>query len=100
MTSRDKYDIFSDILKAAGRRNKGSRIPEVIREASLNAEQAKEIVIDMLEIGLLEFTREQNTLKTTTKGWRFVRIYQNLKQNMSISNRIIYTPIAGYMTTE
>ena len=93
MTSRDKYDIFSDILKAAGRRNKGSRIPEVIREASLNAEQAKEIVIDMLEIGLLEFTREQNTLKTTTKGWLFVRIYQNLKGMMSISNRIIYAPI-------
>lgn len=92
MTSRDKYDIFSDILKAAGRRNNGSRIPEVIREASLNAEQAKEVVIDMLEIGLLEFTREQNTLKTTTKGWLFLKLYQNLEEMVSISNRIIYRP--------
>ena len=92
MTSRDKYDIFSDILKAAGRRNKGSRIPEVIREASLNVEQAKEVVIDMLEIGLLEFTREQNTLKTTTKGGLFLKLYQNLEEMVSFSNRIIYTP--------
>ena len=92
MTSRDKYDIFSDILKAAGRRNKGSRIPEVIREASLNTEQAKEVVIDMLEIGLLEFTREQNTLKTTTKGWLFLKLYQNLEKMVSISDKIIYTP--------
>jgi predicted transcriptional regulator len=93
MTSRDKYDIFSDILKAAGRRNEGSRITEVIKEASLNAEQAKEVVLDMLEIGLLEFTREANTLTTTAKGWRFVMIYQNLKQIMSISNSTIFTPI-------
>ncbi len=92
MTFRDKYDIISDILKSAGRRNMGSRLTEVIKEASLNAEQAKEIVIDMLEIGLLEFTREQNTLKTTAKGWLFVRIYQNLKEMLSISNRIIYSP--------
>lgn len=96
MTSRDKYDIFSDILKAAGRRNEGSRITEVIKGASLNAEQAKEVVLDMLEIGLLEFTREANTLTTTAKGWRFVMIYQNLKQIMSISNSTIYTPIETF----
>jgi predicted transcriptional regulator len=96
LTSRDKYDIFSDILKAAGRRNEGSRITEVIKEASLNAEQAKEVVLDMLEIGLLEFTREANTLTTTAKGWRFVMIYQNLKQIMSISNSTIYTPIETF----
>jgi predicted transcriptional regulator len=93
MTSRDKYDIFSDILKAAGSRIKGSKIPEVIKEASLNAEQAKEVVIVMLEMGLVEFNKEGNTLRTTEKGWQFVMIYQNLKKIMSISNSIICTPL-------
>lgn len=77
MRTRDKYDIFSDILKAAGRGNMGSTITEVTKKASLNPEQAKEVIIDMLEIGLLEFKKER-TLKTTTKGWQFVRIYENL----------------------
>jgi predicted transcriptional regulator len=72
MTSRDKYDIFFDILKAAGRNIKGSRLATVIKEASLNAEQAKEIVIDLLEIGLLEFSSKEKTLTTTAKGCRFV----------------------------
>jgi predicted transcriptional regulator len=93
MISRDKYDIFSDILEAAGRRNSGSRIIEVVKEASLNGEQAKEVVIYMLEIGLLEFNREGNTLRTTGKGWRFIRIYQNLRQMMPMSNRTVYAPI-------
>lgn len=77
MRTRDKYDIFSDILKAAGQRNVGSTITEVTKKASLNPEQAKEVIIDMLEFGLLEFKKER-TLKTTTKGWQFVRIYENL----------------------
>jgi predicted transcriptional regulator len=53
MISRDKYDMFFDILKAAGRNIKGSKLTIVFKEASLNAEQAKEIVIYLLEIGLL-----------------------------------------------
>jgi hypothetical protein len=59
MTSRDKYDIFSGILEAAGRTYKGSRIIEVTKEVSLDGEHAKEVVIDMLEIGLLEFKRRK-----------------------------------------
>jgi predicted transcriptional regulator len=59
MGSRDKDDIFSDILKAAGRRNMGSAITEVTEDASLNPEEAKEVIIDMLEIGLLEFNKEK-----------------------------------------
>lgn len=58
MRTRDKYDIFLDILKAAGLRSMGSTIVEVTKKASLNPEQAKEVIIDMLEIGLLEFNKE------------------------------------------
>ena len=96
MTSRDKYDIFFDILKAAGRNIKGSRLATVIKEASLNAEQAKEIVIDLLEIGLLEFSSKEKTLTTTTKGWRFVRIYENLNDFMLIRRKVNYMPVRGF----
>ena len=94
MRTRDKFDIFSDILKVAGRRNMGSTIAEVTREASLNAEQAKELIIDMLEIGLLEFNKEK-TLKTTTKGWRFVMIYKNLIEFISISSKIDHMSVGS-----
>jgi predicted transcriptional regulator len=84
MRTRDKYDIFSDILKAAGQRNMGSTIAEATKKASLNP---KELLIDMLEIGLLEFNKEK-TLETTTKGWQFVRIYENLSEFIPISSKI------------
>ena len=93
MRTRDKYDIFSDILKAAGRRNVGSTIAEVTKKASLNPEQAKELIIDMLEIGLLEF--KEKTLKTTTKGWQFVRIYENLSEFIPISSKIDHMSVGA-----
>jgi predicted transcriptional regulator len=96
MTSRDKYDIFFDILKAAGRNIKGSKLTRVFKEASLNAEQAKEIVIDLLEIGLLEFNSKEKTLTTTTKGWRFVRIYEKLNDFMLIRRKVNYMPVRGF----
>lgn len=96
MTSRDKYEIFFDILKAAGRNIKGSKLTRVFKEASLNAEQAKEIVIDLLEIGLLEFNSKEKTLTTTAKGWRFVRIYENLNDFMLTRRKVNYTPVRGF----
>jgi predicted transcriptional regulator len=94
MRARDKYDIFSDILKAAGHRNMGSTITEVTKEASLNPEQAKEVIIDMLEIGLLEFNKEK-TLKTTTKGWQFLMTYKNLIEFISISSKIEHMSVGA-----
>jgi predicted transcriptional regulator len=94
MRTRDKYDIFSDILKAAGQRNMGSTIAEVTKKAFLNQEQAKEVIIDMLEIGLLEFNKEK-TLKTTTKGWQFVRIYEDLIGFIPISSKIDHMSVGA-----
>ena len=94
MRTRDKYDIFSDILKAAGRRNMGSTIAEVTKKASLNLRTSKEVIIDMLEIGLLEFHKEK-TLKTTTKGWQFERIYENLSEFIPISSKIDHMSVGA-----
>jgi len=96
MPSRDKYDIFTDILKAAGHNFKGSRMTTVIKEASLNAEQAKEIVLDLLEIGLLEFNSKEKTLTTTARGWRFVRIYGNLNDFMLTRRKVNYMSVRNF----
>ena len=82
LTSRDKYDIYFDILIAAGRKYDGSSLTTVIKTASLNAQLAKETVIYLLETGLLEFNSNDKTLTTTARGWRFVRLYENLNQYM------------------
>lgn len=89
MPSRDKYDIFSDILKATSHRDGGSRITEVTKEASLNMRQAKEVIMDMLEIGLLDFNTEDKTLRTSAKGWRFQMIYKELIEFMPIAAKVL-----------
>jgi predicted transcriptional regulator len=62
----------------------------VIKESSLNAQQAKEIVIYLLEIGMLQFNGNEKTLTTTRKGWRFIELYKNLNNYMPTNNKIGY----------
>jgi predicted transcriptional regulator len=74
MRSRSKYDIFLDILKTASHNTEGSTLGFVIKGASLNSQQAK----DLLEIGMLQFNSNRKTLRTTRKGWRFIDLYGSL----------------------
>ena len=67
MRSRSKYDILLDILKTASHNTEGSTLGFVIKGASLNAQQAKEIVI-YLPPGMLQFNSNKKTLRTTRKG--------------------------------
>jgi len=94
LTSRDKYDIYFDILRAAGRNSDGSSLTTVIKAASLNAQLAKETVIYLLETGLLEFNSKDKTLATTAKGWRFIRLYENLNQHMLQRGKLSPSAIA------
>jgi len=98
MGSRDKYGITLDILKAAGRNTRGSSLATVIKEASLSTQQAKEVVIDLLEIGLLEFNNKQKTLATTTRGWQFVSLYENLNRYVSIHTKVGYFRARNFST--
>ena len=88
MRFRSKYDIFFDILKAASHNTEGSTLGFVIKEASLNAQQAKEIVIYFLEIGMLQFNSNKKTLRTTRKGWRFIDLYESLNGYVPTKNKI------------
>lgn len=90
MRSRSKYDIFLDILKTASHNTEGSTLGFVIKEASLNAQQAKEIVIYLLEIGMLQFNSNKKTLRTTRKGWRFIDLYESLNGYVLANNKIAH----------
>ena len=87
MRFRSKYDILLDILKAASHNTEGSTLSFVIKEASLNSQQAKEIMIYLLEIGLLQFNSYKKTLRTTTKGWRFINLYESLTDYVPTHNK-------------
>jgi predicted transcriptional regulator len=78
MRSRSKYDIYLDILRTTSHNTEGSTLGFVIKGASLNSQQAKEIVIYLLEIGMLQFNSNKKTLRTTRKGWRFMDLYESL----------------------
>jgi len=54
--------------------NKGSRMTEVIKEASLNLVSKQR----MLEIRLLESKSQENTLKTTVKEFFFMQDHENM----------------------
>jgi predicted transcriptional regulator len=79
-----------DILKAASHNTEGSTLGFVIKEASLNSQQAKEIVIYLLEIGMLQFNSYKKTLRTTRKGWRFINLYENLNSYVPTNNKIAH----------
>jgi predicted transcriptional regulator len=90
MRSRSKYDIFLDILKTASHNTERSKLGFVIKGASLNAQQAKEIVIYLLEIGMLQFNSNKKTLRTTRKGWRFIDLYESLNGYVPANNKIAH----------
>ena len=90
MRFRSKYDIFLDILKAASHNTEGSTLGFVIKKASLNAQQAKEVVIYLLEIGMLQLNSNKKTLRITRRGWRFINLYENLNGHIPRNNKIAH----------
>lgn len=82
--------IYLDILKTASNNTEGSTLGFVIKGASLNAQQAKEIVIYLLEIGMLQFNSNKKTLRTTRKGWRFIDLYESLNGYVPANNKIAH----------
>ena len=90
MRFRSRYDIFLEILKAASHNTERSTLGFVIKQVSLNSQQAKEIVIYLLEIGLLQFNSYKKTLRTTGKGWRFINLYENINGYVPTNNKIAH----------
>lgn len=66
---------MSAILQTA---NGGATKTRIMYGAYLSHEQMKEYLAAAIQNGLLEPVEVQHTLKTTTKGIRFVKVYEEI----------------------
>jgi predicted transcriptional regulator len=80
MKYRSRTDIVATILDAA---NGGSTKTRIMYKAYLSYAQLKEYLSVLVENGLLEFEKGTQSYKTTEKGLRFMRTYNEIGEMVS-----------------
>jgi predicted transcriptional regulator len=85
MKYRSRTDIVSQILEAA---NGGATKTKIMYKAYLSYAQLKEYLSVLVENGLLEYEEAEQEYKTTQKGSKFMRVYNEM------------SGVAGSMTTQ
>jgi predicted transcriptional regulator len=75
MKYRSRTEIVSNILIAA---NGGATKTKIMYKAFLSYAQLKEYLTVLLQNGLLEYKDENTVFRTTSKGIKFLAIYEQL----------------------
>jgi predicted transcriptional regulator len=75
MKYRSRTEILSNILEAA---NGGATKTKIMYRAFLSYAQLKEYLALATENGLLDYNKGDATFKTTSKGIKFLGIYQQI----------------------
>ncbi|MDP8889027.1 MAG: winged helix-turn-helix domain-containing protein [Thermoproteota archaeon] len=75
MKYRSRTDITAQILEAA---NGGVTKTKIMYKAFLSYAQLKEYLTVLIENGLLEYLEGEQIYKTTEKGNRFLKIYNQI----------------------
>ena len=75
MKYRSRTDITAQILEAA---NGGVTKTKIMYKAFLSYAQLKEYLAVLIENGLLEYIEGEQIYKTTEKGNRFLKIYNQI----------------------
>ena len=75
MKYRSRTDIVSQILEAA---NGGATKTKIMYKAYLSYAQLKEYLLILTENGLMEFEEHEQKYRTTTKGLKFMQVYQHM----------------------
>ena len=75
MKYRSRTDITAQILEAA---NGGVTKTKIMYKAFLSYAQLKEYLAVLIENGLLEYIEEEQIYRTTEKGNRFLKIYNQI----------------------
>ena len=75
MKYRSRTDITSQILEAA---NGGVTKTKIMYKAFLSYAQLKEYLAVLIENGLLEYIEGEQIYRTTEKGNRFLKIYNQI----------------------
>jgi predicted transcriptional regulator len=76
MKYRDKIDIISQILEAAN--GGGASRTRIMYKALLSYAQMKAHLMLLTEKGLLRYNEDTRTFKTTEKGLRFLKTYNQI----------------------
>jgi predicted transcriptional regulator len=77
MKYRSRTDIIGLILEAT---KGGLNKTKIMYKAYLSSMQLKEYLMILQEKGLIEYEEGQKTYRTTTKGIRLLRIFNNMEE--------------------
>ena len=75
MKYRSRTELVSNILEAA---NGGATKTKIMYKAFLSYAQLKEYLSVLVENGLLEYIEGEQVYRTTDKGNRFLKIYNQI----------------------
>ena len=74
---RSRIDILSEMLQAANGVN--VKKTKLMYKSLLGYAQLTELLSDLTENGLLDYNEKTQTFRTTDKGVRFLKIYNEIK---------------------
>ena len=77
MKYRDRIDIINQILEIANEYDNATR-SKIMYKGLLSYTQMKEYLVLLTEKNLLRYDKDTQTFKTTEKGLRFLRIYNQI----------------------
>ena len=80
MKYRSRTDIVSEILEAA---QGGTSKTKIMYKAFLSYAQLKEYLAVLVENRLLEYDKGEETFKTSEKGVRFLKLYDQIGEMVS-----------------
>ena len=82
MKNRSRFDIFSEILDAAANEEGGGGITKtmIMYKAYLSHAQLKKYLALLLENGMLDYDQTTAQYKTTEKGNRFLKTYNQINE--------------------
>ena len=75
MKYRSRTDITSQILEAA---NGGTSKTKIMYKAYLSYAQLKEYLTILIENGLIEHIPTEQQFRTTEKGMKFIKMYEQM----------------------
>jgi predicted transcriptional regulator len=81
MKYRSRTDITAQILEAA---NGGVTKTKIMYKAFLSYAQLKEYLTVLIENGLLEYIEGEQIYRTTEKGNRFLKIYNQIGEYVTV----------------
>lgn len=79
---RTRTEILAQILQATGGRTGGIAKTRIMYSVFLSFEQLQEYLSILLQNGLLEYLPVSETYKTTEKGLKFLKLFEQLQQEL------------------